>query len=177
MEHQEEAKKIEWSVLAVRRFNMMVRLQTIEGRIKKYPTIEPVYSANGRENAPPEKYVANCGREWKIKPKEHEECDHLDCAIYLAKKSCDNGPMGFMMCIAFGLVMIPFGLWKDADFDINLGAMNFPIWRIFIALSFLMAFLCLIDGFRAGKRFNELNEYKHKNSINGIRAWKIYEDL
>jgi hypothetical protein len=158
---------------------MTVRLQTTEGRIKKYPTIEPVYSTIGGENTPftpPEKYVANCGREWKIKPKDHEECDHLDCAIYLAKKSCDNGPTGFMMCIAFGLAMILFGLWKDIDFNIILGGMNFPIWRIFIASSFLMAFLCLIDGFRAGKQFDELNEYKHKNTINGIRAWRIYED-
>jgi hypothetical protein len=155
---------------------MAVRLQTVEGKIKKYPTIEPIYPANSEENALPEKYVANCGREWKNEPKEHEECDHLDCAIYLAKKSCDNGPKGFMMFIAFGLAMILFGLWKEKDFNLVLGDMNIPIWSFFMALCFLMAFLCLIDGFRAGKRFDELNEYKHKNTVNCVRAWRIYED-
>jgi hypothetical protein len=53
---------------------MMVQFQTAGGKIKKYNTI---YGVGGGEYGP-EKYVSNCGREWKIKPKKHEECDHLE---------------------------------------------------------------------------------------------------
>jgi hypothetical protein len=76
---------------------MAVRLQTAEGKIKKYET---VYSVGGGGDGPPDKYLTKCGKEWKRAPKPHDECDHLDCAIYLAEKQRDEGPKGFVLCIA-----------------------------------------------------------------------------
>jgi hypothetical protein len=40
----------------------------------------------------------------------------------------------------------------------------------------LLAFGSLINGFRAGKQFDGLNEYKRKGTIKGIKAWRILDD-
>ena len=71
---------------------MVVRLQTAEGKIKTYETIE----GTGEGEYGPDKYIAKCGREWKEKPKPQDECDHLDCAIYLAETSTTFGLVLFM---------------------------------------------------------------------------------
>jgi hypothetical protein len=43
-------------------------------------------------------------------------------------------------------------------------------------LVLLIALWSLIDGFRARKRFKELNEYNDTGRINGIYAFQIFED-
>ena len=65
---------------------MVVRLQTADGEIKDYQTTYVVGEMIG-DRYYPEKWIANCGLEWKNKPKEHEECDHLDCACTQQKNS------------------------------------------------------------------------------------------
>ena len=59
---------------------MVVRLQIAEGKIKEYRT---TYKIDGENN--PANYFTKCGKMWIHKPKPQDECDHLDCAIYLAK--------------------------------------------------------------------------------------------
>lgn len=155
---------------------MVVCIETIEGKIKKYRTIEPVYPSNRDDYSPPEKYIAYCGREWKDKPEEHEECDHIDCALYLAKKSSDNGPMLFIILSAFGVGFALFFLWKDLNFNFEFLGVTIPVHLLFFGILFLLALSSLIEGLRSGKQFDELNEYKNKGTINGVRAWRIYEE-
>jgi hypothetical protein len=153
---------------------MVVRLQTAEGKIKEYRT---AYFAGGRGEDGPEKYLTKCGKEWKRAPKPHEECNHLDCAIYLAKSKRDNAPVVFMILIAFSLVafllMVLMPDYRSFLMSGNRGAL---LGDLMIAISIIGPFYFLIDGLRAGNRFNELNEYNLKGTINGIRAWRIFED-
>jgi len=139
---------------------MVVRLQTVEGEIKEYQTVSgPV--GGGEHDLNPAKWVANCGLEWKYEPKPQEECDHLGCAIYLAKQESDRGPTGFVLFIAFAagiITLIP-------DFDLA---------PILSGVMILLAFSALIGGLRAGRRFEELTEYRDKGTINGIKASKNY---
>ena len=141
---------------------MVVRLQTAKGKIKKYET---VYGVGGGEYGY-DKYAAGCGREWKNKPKENEECDHLDCAIYVAEEQKKAGPKGFVLMIATGGMMMIFA-GGSLGFEFALMALGFFI---------LLAVGCLILGFSAETRLYELNEYKRKGTINGIRAWRIFDD-
>ena len=55
---------------------MVVRLQTAEGRIKKYQTTRVLFESYV-EGFPIDKYVTKCGREWKPGT-ENQECDHLE---------------------------------------------------------------------------------------------------
>lgn len=155
---------------------MVVCIETIEGKIKKYRTIEPVYPSNRNDYSPPEKYIAYCGREWKDKPEEHEECDHIDCALYLAKRSSDSGPMNFMIFSALGLGSILFFIWKNINFNFEFLGVTIPMNMLFYGILFLLALISLVDGLCSGKQFYELNEYKNKGTINGVRAWRIYKE-
>jgi len=47
---------------------------------------------------------------------------------------------------------------------------------MFSGLSTLMAFAFLINGLMAGKRFDELTEYRDHGTINGIAAWQIFAE-
>lgn len=145
---------------------MVVRLKTEGGKIKAYGTIYEVGHAI-QDLYFHDKWVANCGREWKNKPEPDEECDHLECAIYLAEKQRKNGsPQVFMVCIA----MIAIGSIMDVYMiDLRLGLILFGFFTLF-------AFGVLIGGYRAGKRLDELNEFKDKGTINGISAWRILDD-
>jgi len=155
---------------------MVVCIETVEGKIKKYHTIEPVYPSNGGDNSHPEKYIAHCGREWKDKPKEHEECDHIDCALYLAKRSYDNGPMGFVIYSALGVGFIIFIIWENINFEYEFLGITLPLNLLFYVTFFLAALHSLIEGLKSGKQFDELKEYKQKGTINGVRAWRIYKE-
>jgi len=140
---------------------MVVRLQTAEGEIKEYET---VYSVGGGEDSRPDKYLTKCGKEWKRAPKPNEECDHLDCAIYLAEERRDGGQKGFMLFIALAAgIMILGGRGQDFGSALMIsGAMT------------LLAFWILISGFGVGKRVEELIEYKYKGTIKGITAWRLF---
>jgi hypothetical protein len=135
---------------------MAVRLQTAKGKIKKYDTVDHISGDYG-----PDKWVTKCGREWKHAPKQHEECDHLDCAMYLAKRYRDDAQMVFIILIAFAAGNMI--LWEQEPLGFAL---------MISGVIALGAFWILISGLKAGNRFKELIEYKNERTINGITAWK-----
>ncbi len=147
---------------------MAVQLQIAEGKIKKYKTVYEVGNFTGDLYYYTDKWVANCGREWKDKPKEGEECDHLDCAIYLAEQQNDGGPKAFVFLIVIAIAMAI--LLYVIDQRIELVYM-----LIFPGVITLVAFHILIVGIIAGKRFDELTEYRDKGTINGTKASQIFD--
>ena len=76
---------------------MVVRLQTSEGETKEYGTAQVLFMS-GVEGSPVDKYITKCGREWKPRTTS-QECDHLDCAICLAKQQRKEGPQAFTLVI------------------------------------------------------------------------------
>jgi hypothetical protein len=142
---------------------MVVRLQTAEGKIKEYRTVYGEGSNYG-EPASPEKYVTKCGQEWRSDPGPQEECYHLECAIYLVERQKRTGYGIFKFSLIFAIGFMVF-MRQDLGFVL-----------MFSGLSTLMAFAFLINGLMAGKRFDELTEYRDKRTINGIRAWQIFAE-
>lgn len=146
---------------------MVVRLQTTEGETKEYITTQVECSG---ENGPC-KYLTKCGLEWKKKPKPQDECDHLDCAIASAEYGVGSSLLSFLVSIAF-IFMAIFGNTEKHTESL--------FESLFLTLSagffIILAFLCLIDGFRSWMRSNELTEYRDKGTINGIVAFQTSED-
>ncbi len=128
---------------------MAVWLQTTDGKVRKYIRTYGVDT----DASYPERYVTNCGREWKDEPKEDEECDHLDCAIYVAKRESDIGLKIFLIFIAFiaGIMIIP-----EETFDLMFILSGW--WA-------LGAFAFLIYGLRAEDQADKLTEFKHNGTI------------
>lgn len=73
-------------------------------------------------------------------PEPNEECDHLDCTIYLAKQKRDGGPKDFMLGIALAAFFLML-LWGVKDFGLDL---------MILGVVMPLAFGSLINGFRAG---------------------------
>jgi hypothetical protein len=159
---------------------MVIRLQTLEGDTKEYQTVYSVRGgpdpAGDSEGSPHylDKYITNCGLEWKDKPKEHEECNHLECAIYLAKQKRKKGPEGFMFFIVLAAVSMILAEMLMAKTWLNLTI----IFLLFPAALFpiLLAFYSLIRGLRAGEELLDLTEYRDKGTINGIKAWRLFDE-
>jgi predicted nucleic acid-binding Zn ribbon protein len=146
---------------------MAVRLRTTEGEIKEYGTTQVLFVPV--EGSPVDKYVTGCGRKWKPGEK-NQECNHLECAIYLAKEQRREGPQVFAILIMLAVVAIIIIL-------VMKWIQEFGFALTFSGALTLLAFLFLIFGLRAGKRFEELTEYRDKGTINGIKAFQIFEDL
>ncbi|MBP7069500.1 MAG: hypothetical protein KBA97_00335 [Methanothrix sp.] len=142
---------------------MVVRLQTAEGRIKKYQTTRVLFESYV-EGFPIDKYVTKCGREWKPGT-ENQECDHLECAICLAEQLKEDltGASIFLMVLAFAIIIIVGIKWPQ----------RFDSALVYSGLLILSAFYFAFLRFRSAKSFKELTEYKYKGTINGIRAWQI----
>jgi len=139
---------------------MVVRLQKADGVIKRFPT---TYAEGERENGTAEKYTTCCGREWKYAPKEHEECDHLDCAIhYVKQRKNECRQLLIIYGVIAGFYLIYYTIMDDPF-------LPFLFW----GLTALAALWCLIEELRAGKRFKELTEYRDLGTINGIKAFQI----
>jgi hypothetical protein len=133
---------------------MVVRLQTADGKIRTYKTVQ---SKVGGEYGP-DIYVTKCGREWNKKPKPNEECNHLECAVSIAKADTRAGPL-----IAVLLFAISSAFFQGLE------------GRIWAGILLLLAFFFLILGLRAGKRFIELTEYRDKGTIDGFKASQLFE--
>jgi hypothetical protein len=144
---------------------MVVRLQAAEGKIKEYKTTQVLF-VSYVEGHPIDKYVTKCGREWKP-GEENQECDHLECAIYLAEQLNEDLPKAssFLMVFAFAIIIIVGIKWTQL-FDSAL---------MISGLMILVAFIFLFWGLRSGKRFKELTEFRDKGTINGIKAWQVFE--
>ena len=136
---------------------MAVRLQTAEGKIKKYRTTYGVGDNGSPNNPRPEKYVSPCGMEWEFQPHPNEECYHLNCAMYLAKEERNGAPRLFVLMIMIAVILLFF---------------NFAIAGIII----LAGVVSLISGIRSGNRLDELCEFSLRGTINGIKAWQVFED-
>lgn len=158
---------------------MVVKIQTVDGKIREYRT---VYSKGSGEYSP-QKYVTKCGREWENKPSPFEECDHLECAISIAKSDSDSGPCIFMLFLAFaGLVILwcrdmpPF---EFLGFRFNgLEVLGFEFSGsalIFFGFYIIFAIHSLISGLNSGTKFDELKEFERERKIKGVRAWRIYD--
>ncbi len=93
----------------------------------------------------------------EFQPELNEECDHLNCAIYLAKEERDGTPRLFVLLILIAVILLFF----------NLGMAGIII---------LAGVVSLISGIRSGNRLDELCEFSLKGTINGIMAWQIFED-
>jgi len=159
---------------------MVFRLQTAEGNIREYRT---VYTAKGEpdpagdsEGSPHylDKYCTYCGREWKEKTQDHEECNHMECAIYLARKRRKDGPAGFMVGILLAAVSMILAGWIMAEKGQNIVIILLLIPGALFPL--MLAFRSLIRGLRAGEELLELTEFRDRGTVNGIKAWQIHED-
>lgn len=139
---------------------MVVRLQTADGKVRRFPT---TYSEGERESGIPEKYATYCGMELKNAPKEHEECDHLDCAIHCAKQRKNESHQYFILYCVAAILLLIYNILMEGPF--------LPF--LILGLTALPALWCLIDELRAGKRFKELTEYKDLGTISGIKAYQI----
>ena len=118
----------------------------------------------------PEKWIANCGLEWKNKPKEHEECDHLDCAIYSAEeqRKLDKTTSRFVFVIC--MITILFGLLSAHE-----QRLGFDVLIILSGPLMILGFL-LVGKLIDENPLEELTEYREKGTIKGIRARQIFED-
>ena len=92
---------------------MVVRLQTADGKVRRFPT---TYSEGQRESGIPEKYATYCGMELKNAPKEHEECDHLDCAIHYAKQKKNESRECFVICSVIGCLFLLYNILMEGPF-------------------------------------------------------------
>jgi hypothetical protein len=158
----------------------MFRLQTADGDTREYLT---VYTAKGEpdpvgdsEGSPHylDKYCTYCGREWNKKPTDHEECDHLECAIYLGRKVKKDGHKGFMFGIFLAAVSLILGGILMAEKGQNRVIILLLIPGALFPL--LLAFRSLIRGHRAGEELLELTEFRDRGTVNGIKAWQIFEN-
>lgn len=159
---------------------MVFRLQTTEGDIREYQT---VYTAKGEpdpagdsEGSPHylDKYCTYCGQEWKEKPQDHEECNHIECAIYLTRKGKKDGPIGFMLGIFLAAISMILGVTIMAKKGQNIVIILLLIPGALFPL--LLAFCSLIRRHRAGEELLELTEFRDKGTINDIKAWQINEN-
>lgn len=86
---------------------MVVRLQTAEGKIKEYQTIQ--WKSGGEDR--PSIYFTACGRKWEDWPRNWNDfnylnCNHLDCAIAYADAQAKPESMIFAIIV---LLITSFG--------------------------------------------------------------------
>lgn len=137
---------------------MVVRLQTAEGKIKEYQTIQ--WKSGGE--ARPSIYFTACGRKCEDWPGnwndfDYLNCDHLDCAIAYADAQAKPESMIFAIIV---LLIIVFGPhWLELD--------SVPVLSWFFLLPLLYSMQIEKN---ARKQFEEITEYKDKGTINGVKV-------
>ncbi|VVB71961.1 Uncharacterised protein [uncultured archaeon] len=144
---------------------MVVRLQTSEGEIKEYWTIQCI----GGGEYGPDKYITKCGRQCIEWPKNladfnYLNCDHLDCAIYLEELNAKRTDI-----ILFTVISLII-------FILVLNWLGFNSALILSGIVALFSLCIMITEIAARKKLEELTEYREKGTIKGIKAWRIYED-
>ena len=154
---------------------MAVWLQTEDGRIKEYKTAYGVDLRLVGEYYDYDKWVTKCGKEWRIKPKPQDQCDHLECAIYIAEKSVAtkrNMPRAAAKAaVLFAILLIIF-------FVMNIFAEKLVeyILIMLLSVSIVLVFAAISTYFLeygADERLDELNEFKKNGTIKGIKASQI----
>jgi hypothetical protein len=143
---------------------MAVHLQTEDGKTRTYPT---TYYAGSGKDLNIDMYTTKCGLAWPHDPPEEEECDHLDCAVYVSKQCLDEPGFKKFIVILFALNILIILLYRMFDKE------NLPGGIIVPGLYILMGIALLVGELRTRKRFNQLTEFSDKGTINGIKAWRI----
>lgn len=84
--------------------------------------------------------------------------------------SSDDGKYIAVMQFIIILFLQIYGAVQDS--------IDIPLWAYGIAYGLTALFFVhlMIIGSRAKKQLGELTEYKDKDTIDGIRAWQIFED-
>lgn len=136
---------------------MVLRLQTKEDQIKTYQTINNIY---GTQDFTPIICFTKCGLDSRFPPKLNEGCGHLECAIFSAKRDKKQYSAAVILLITIIIISFIYS-WKVPGSDID---------TFFLLFFTPVAFAGYINGYRSGKRLNELTEYKDKGTINGIKA-------
>ena len=137
---------------------MVVRLQTAEGKIKEYQTIQ--WKSGGEDR--PSIYFTACGRKWEDWPRNWNDfnylnCDHLDCAIAYAEAQAK--PESMIFVIIGLLITVCYTNWlEDAV--------------LVLLCLFLLPLLYFMEGVEknAKEQLKELTEYKDKGTINGVKV-------
>ena len=143
---------------------MVVRLQTAEGKIKEYQTVYGVGPTIGDQVSGYDKWITKCKREWDKEPEPHQECDHLECAIYIVEdwrlKEIAGWLLAAIAAIFFGISIIEHA--------------TYPF--LISVFSAIFAIASLAWGREEENRWNELNEFRDKGTIKGIMASQIFYD-
>jgi hypothetical protein len=149
---------------------MAVRLQTAEGEIKDYQTVYGVgCTPMGTDYYDYEKWVSKCGTEWHAEPEPHEECGHLECAIYKAEYERGKKTGGAFVA-AIASVFFVIAVIARPNGIIGLVAVMFFVFLVAVAIWHLGV------GLKAEENLDELTEYKDKGTINGIKAFQTFKD-
>ena len=137
---------------------MVLSLELATGKIQRYQTI---YSGLGENPS----YKTKCGKVWPKCPDPEEECDHLGCALKAAEREAYHA----ILFLLFGLFFIILGSSQEMNFDDLL---------IIIVVSFnglILVFMVWVL-YKSLRDKMQLEEYRDKGTIRGVRAWK-YMDL
>jgi hypothetical protein len=147
---------------------MTVRLQTADGEIKEYPTARGVGCLpRGDDYYDYEKWVTKCGKEWPKEPGLHQDCEHLECAIYLAEcERCQKDGSFYLAAIAAIFLAISI---MAKNIIVLFSLMFFVVFALASIIHYGM-------GLKSEENFNELAEYRDKGTINGTKAFQIFKD-
>jgi hypothetical protein len=145
---------------------MVVRLQTVEGKIKEYQTVYGVGSVIGGEVSGVDKWISKCGGEWNKMPEPHQECSHLECAIRAAEDWKFNLIFGLPFFGAIAAISFHFRDLEGLRGIFTLVSLAFAIGAIIL----------LVLGLAGKSNWDELNEFKNNGTVKGIAAWQIHEN-
>lgn len=136
---------------------MAISLRLATGEIRTYRTSYPGWGENPS-------YHTECGKIWPDCPEQKEECDHLDCALRAAEKRKHQS-----LLFLGGCVIASFWARTRMMELISEGG-----WAILLlAFSILIFIFAIYILYHERKEMNELNEYKNRGTVRGIKALKI----
>jgi hypothetical protein len=137
---------------------MAFRLQLDNGKIKEYCTYMASY---GPDPGLGGGYYTRCGLHTEKRP-ENGACDHLNCAIHVAKDKT-IWPLASIIlfpCIMIGLEwLVTKNLAESVNEFAGLGVLMVILFIPFALLNF--------------KRWWELTEFKNRGTIYGIKGHKL----
>jgi uncharacterized protein (DUF983 family) len=145
---------------------MAVRLQTADGKIKEYQTVE-WGGGGGEHDLHPAKYISNCGREWRCERKPQEECNHLECAIAVAEHSENSDKSASTLMPIFGAIWLFISFFAETVFQS----------RSWYEMGLIMGLFCILGGVlairsyhSAKRKLRDLIEFYDHGTIGGIKA-------
>lgn len=134
---------------------MAVRLQLENGKVNEYATY---WASNSGEPEEKTTYRTKCGLHFEEQPKG-AACNHLDCAIYLARSDALVPLITYMILLCTWPI---FGWYFDGD----------PLGVITQNKIYLIIFSIIMMIADAGslRSWLELMEFKKHGTIHGVKA-------